>query len=50
MHVLWVQVDEWAEFQAPPNVGVMIKVLRSELDSVLAAKINNPGACVRPAS
>jgi ATP-dependent RNA helicase DHX57 len=38
-----LQVDEWAEFQAPPNVGVLIKVLRQELDAVLAAKITNPG-------
>ena len=36
-------VDDWAEFQAPGKIAVLIRELQAEVDRVLEAKVGDPG-------
>eukprot|EP01018_Ginkgo_biloba_P024202 Gb_37230 [translate_table: standard] len=37
-----IKVDDWLEFEAPGRISVLIKELRSKVDSLLMEKIQNP--------
>ncbi|PNH02429.1 hypothetical protein TSOC_011593 [Tetrabaena socialis] len=37
-----LRLDNWAEFKTAANVGVMVRELRSEMDRLLGAKIDDP--------
>ena len=39
-----VRVDDWATFQAPARIGVLVKELRARVDELLAERINHPSA------
>lgn len=39
-----VRVDDWATFQAPARIGVLIKELRARVDQLLLDRINHPSA------
>jgi len=39
-----VRVDDWATFQAPARIGVLIKELRARVDELLVERINHPSA------
>ena len=38
-----IVVDDWAEFQAPGKIAVLIRELQAEVDRVLEAKVGDPG-------
>ena len=38
-----IVVDDWAEFQAPGKIAVLICELQAEVDRVLEAKVGDPG-------
>ncbi|XP_057836975.1 DExH-box ATP-dependent RNA helicase DExH1 isoform X1 [Cryptomeria japonica] len=37
-----IKVDDWLEFEAPARISVLIKEMRSKVDSLLMEKIRNP--------
>lgn len=37
-----IAVDEWLEFEAPARIGLLIRELRSKLDTLLMQKLKNP--------
>ena len=39
-----VKVDDWATFQAPARIGVLVKELRQRVDQLLLDRINHPSA------
>ena len=41
-----VRVDDWATFQAPARIGVLIKELRARVDQLLLDRINHPSAAL----
>jgi hypothetical protein len=34
-----ISVDEWIKFRAPPEIGVLVRELRRELDELLLRKV-----------
>ena len=41
-----VRVDDWATFQAPARIGVLVKELRARVDKLLLDRINHPSAAL----
>ena len=41
-----VTVDDWATFQAPARIGVLVKELRARVDQLLLDRINHPTAAL----
>ena len=37
-----LSLDDWAEFEAPPKVAVLVRELRAGVDRLLASKVENP--------